>query len=71
MYSYKFKDSGYRTQFLVDINNFIMFISESVPCSDKTDGKMLEDIKLEKYIILAYSFYFFFKTISIVGKLND
>lgn len=53
MYSYKFKDSGYRTQFLVDINNFIMFISESVPCSDKTDGKMLEDIKLEKYINIS------------------
>jgi hypothetical protein len=50
MYSYKFKNDGYRTQFLIDINNFIIHISESVPCSDKTDGVMMEEMLLYKYV---------------------
>ncbi|KAI8328845.1 hypothetical protein BC941DRAFT_488235, partial [Chlamydoabsidia padenii] len=32
MYSYKFKKSGFRTQVCMDINNMILFVSDSFPC---------------------------------------
>ena len=50
LFSHKFKKSGFRTQFLIDINRFIIFVSPSVPCNDYTDGQMFQNIKLEKYI---------------------
>jgi hypothetical protein len=49
LYSYKFKSSGLRTQFITDINNFIIYISKSLPCSDYTDGQMLERIPFNRF----------------------
>jgi hypothetical protein len=48
LYSYKFKNSGLRTQFICDINDIIIYISQPKPCSDYTDGKMFEEINLNK-----------------------
>jgi hypothetical protein len=50
LYSFKFKNDGLRTQFIIDINKFILFSSNSEFCNDFTDGKMLENIKLEKIL---------------------
>lgn len=49
LYSYKFKSSGLRTQFIIDINNFIIYISKSLPCSDYTDGQTVERIPFNKF----------------------
>lgn len=53
LYSFKFKKPGFRTQFIIDINNIIIYISPSLPCSDYTDGQMLQNIKLERYITIS------------------
>jgi hypothetical protein len=50
LYSFKFKNDGLRTQFIIDINQFILCSSESEFCNDFTDGKMFEKIKLEKIL---------------------
>lgn len=49
LYSYKFKSSGLRTQFVIDTNNFIIYVSKSLPCADYTDGQMLERIPFNKF----------------------
>jgi hypothetical protein len=50
LYSFKFKDDGLRTQFIIDINGFIMYSSKSEFCNDYTDGKMFETIPLENFL---------------------
>jgi hypothetical protein len=37
-YSYKFKNSGLRTQVIYDINEFAIYISKSKPCKNYNDG---------------------------------
>ena len=46
-YSYKFKKSGLRTQVVCDINQFVIYVSESKPCRSYNDGQMFLDMKLE------------------------
>lgn len=47
LYSYKFESDGFRTQFVIDINGFIMYTSNTEFCNDFTDGQMFEKIKIE------------------------
>lgn len=46
LYSYKFKKNGVRTQFAADMNDMIIFISNSDFCSDSSDGSMFLNMKL-------------------------
>lgn len=46
-YSYKFKNSGVRTQVIYDINEFAIYVSDSKPCRVYNDGQMFLDMKLE------------------------
>jgi hypothetical protein len=46
-YSYKFKNSGLRTQVIYDINEFAIYVSESKPCKNYNDGQMFLNMKLE------------------------
>jgi hypothetical protein len=50
MYSYKFKKSGFRTQVCMDINNMVLFVSESFPCRDYNDGTMFLQMDIERKI---------------------
>src|SRR3979490_1756784 len=56
-YSYKFKKSGFHTQVCIDMNGMVLFISESAPCKNNTDGAMLKKMriqdKIEKYDSIA------------------
>lgn len=47
-YSFKLKKSGFRTQIAIDINNMIIFVSDSKPCKYNNDDKMLIDMNLDK-----------------------
>lgn len=49
-YSYKLKKTGFRTQVCADINNMILFVSKSAPCSSNSDGTMLSKMKIENKI---------------------
>lgn len=46
-YSYKFKNSGLRTQVIYDVNEFAICVSDSKPCKNYNDGQMFLDMKLE------------------------
>lgn len=48
MYSYKLKGSGYRTQVCTDVNDMVVFVSDSCPCRDYNDGTMLSQIHLSE-----------------------
>jgi len=48
MYSYKFKKNGIRTQIFTDINDMILFVSNSNLCSEASDGTMLLNSRLYK-----------------------
>ncbi|KAG0163313.1 hypothetical protein DFQ30_000367 [Apophysomyces sp. BC1015] len=50
MYSYKLKKSGFRTQVCIDINDMILFVSESMPCRDYNDGTMFLQMNISKKI---------------------
>lgn len=47
-YSYKFKKSGFRTQVVSDINDMVLFVSKSYPCSVINDGSMFVDMNVGK-----------------------
>jgi hypothetical protein len=47
-YSYKLKKPGFRTQVAIDINNMIIFVSDSKPCKHNTDDKMLLEMNIDK-----------------------
>lgn len=49
-YSYKFKKSGLRIQFLCDINLMIMYISKAAFCGINNDGSMLSRIDLSSTV---------------------
>ena len=50
LYSYKLKKSGLRTQFLSDVNNIVVNISNSDFCADNNDGLMFLHMNLYKKI---------------------
>lgn len=41
LYSWKLKKPGLNTQFVIDLNEIVVFVSESLPCKDNNDDKML------------------------------
>ncbi|CAO3651487.1 unnamed protein product [Mucor hiemalis] len=51
MYSFKFKKSGVRTQVISDMNEIILFVSDSMPCKNYNDGKMFLNMGLENRLI--------------------
>lgn len=50
MYSWKLKKSGLNTQFIIDINKIVIFVSESLPCRDNNDDLMfINNIDFSKF----------------------
>jgi hypothetical protein len=49
LFSYKLKRNGLNTQFIIDINKICIYISDSLPCRNNTDDKMLLDININKF----------------------
>lgn len=49
-YSYKLKKSGFRTQVCIDINNMILYISESEPYGKNNDGSMFVNMSIENKV---------------------
>lgn len=49
-YSYKLKKSGFRTQVIIDVNDNILFVSESKPCKNFNDGTMFVNMNINKKI---------------------
>lgn len=41
LYSWKLKTPGLNTQFVIDVNDIAVFVSESLPCKDNNDDKMM------------------------------
>lgn len=41
LYSWKLKKPGLNTQFIIDINKIVVFVSDSLPCRYNNDDKML------------------------------
>lgn len=49
LYSWKLKNNGLNTQFIIDINRICVYISESLPCKQNTDDNMFLDINLDSF----------------------
>lgn len=49
LYSWKLKNNGLNTQFIIDVNRICIYISESLPCKLNTDDNMLLDINLDSF----------------------
>ena len=49
-WSYKLRKPGLRTQFIIDVNEMVIYVSPSYPARNNTDGKIFEDIALEKIL---------------------
>jgi hypothetical protein len=50
LYSWKLKSPGLNTQFIIDTNDIVVFISDSLPCKDNNDDKMLiNNINFNKF----------------------
>ena len=47
-YSWKLKKPGYRTQILIDVNNYVIFVSPSKPALINTDQKMMVKYRFDK-----------------------
>jgi hypothetical protein len=45
-YSYKLKKAGFRTQVCIDVNRLVLFVSDSLPCKDNSDGVMFTQMNL-------------------------
>jgi hypothetical protein len=45
-YSYKLKKSGFRTQVIIDVNDMILYVSESKPCKNFNDGTMFTNMNI-------------------------
>lgn len=41
LYSWKLKTPGLNTQFVIDVNDVVVYISDSLPCKDNNDDKMM------------------------------
>lgn len=50
LYSWKLKTPGLNTQFVIDVNDIAVFISDSLPCKDNNDDKMfINNIEFNKF----------------------
>lgn len=49
LYSYKLKRNGLNTQIMIDVNKICVYISDSLPCRNNNDDKMLMDINLDQF----------------------
>lgn len=49
LFSYKLKRNGLNTQFIIDINKMCIYVSDSLPCRNNNDDKMLLDININKF----------------------
>lgn len=53
LYSWKLKTPGLNTQFVIDVNDIAVFISESLPCKDNNDDKMMiNNVKFNKFFTI-------------------
>lgn len=53
LYSWKLKKPGLNTQFVIDLNDIAVFISDSLPCKDNNDDKMLiNNVNFNKFFTL-------------------
>lgn len=53
LYSWKLKKPGLNTQFVIDTNGIVVFISESLPCKDNNDDKMLiNNVNFNKFFTI-------------------
>lgn len=53
LFSWKLKKPGLNTQFIIDINEIVIFVSDSLPCKDNNDDKMLiNNINFNKFFTL-------------------
>lgn len=51
-YSWKLKTPGLNTQFVIDVNDIIVYISESLPCKDNNDDKMMiNNVNFNKFLV--------------------
>lgn len=51
LYSYKFQNPGLNTQFVIDTNDIVVYISESLPCKINTDDNMFaNNVNLKKFM---------------------
>ena len=50
IHSFKLKKSGLRTQVVIDINDYILYVSNSVPCGKYNDGQMFVHSRVDKKI---------------------
>jgi hypothetical protein len=50
LYSFKFKKPGVRTQVLTDINDMIIYVSNSKYCKNNVDGEMFLKMKVENIV---------------------
>jgi hypothetical protein len=50
LYSWKLQKPGLNTQFIIDLNKIVLYISESLPCRDNNDDKMfINNIEFKKF----------------------
>ncbi|KAL1925909.1 hypothetical protein VTP01DRAFT_7248 [Rhizomucor pusillus] len=49
-YSYKLKKGGLRSQFCIDVNGKVIFVSDASPCAANNDGSMLASIELKDLV---------------------
>lgn len=50
LYSWKLKKNGLNTQFVIDNNNMVLYISESLPCKNNNDDVMfINNVKLNNF----------------------
>lgn len=50
MYSWKLKKPGLNTQFIIDLNKIVVYVSESLPCRDNNDDLMfINNIDFNKF----------------------
>lgn len=53
LYSWKLKKSGLNTQFIIDMNEIVLYVSESLSCRDNNDDKMLiNNINFNKFFTI-------------------
>jgi hypothetical protein len=45
-YSFKLRKSGFRTQVCIDVNRMVLFVSDSLPCKNHSDGVMFTEMDL-------------------------
>jgi hypothetical protein len=53
LYSWKLKAPGLNTQFIIDVNDVVVYVSDSLPCKDNNDDKMMvNNINFNKFFTI-------------------